>query len=71
MNIIAARVETRDFFGANLFPVVEREFNKCTANVTAHTRLDPWRHIDTPADSPDHLRTLTVWIEWFRFAKTY
>ena len=70
MNIFAARIETREFVGASLFPAVEREFNKCTANVIAQSRPDAWQHIDTPADSLDHLRARTVWIERFMFAKT-
>ena len=65
LDICAARIETREFVGASLFPAVEREFNKCTANVIAHSRFDAWHHIDTPADSPDHMRARTVWIEWF------
>ena len=69
-DICAARIETREFAGASLFPAVEREFNKCTANVIAHSRPDAWQHIGTPADSPDHMRARTVWIEWFMFAKT-
>ena len=51
----AARIETREFVGASLFPAVEREFNKCTANVIAHSRPDAWQHIGTPTDSPDHM----------------
>ena len=39
---------------------VEREFNKCTANVIVHSRPDAWQHIDTPADSLDHLRARSV-----------
>ena len=70
-DICAARIETREFVGASLFSAVEREFNKCTANVIAHSRPDAWQHIGTPADSPDHMRARTVWIEWFMFAKTF
>ena len=60
MNVFAARIETREFVGASLFLAVEREFNKCTANVIAHSRPDAWQHIDTPADSLDHLRARSV-----------
>ena len=70
MNIFAVRIETREFVGASLFLAVEREFNKCTANVIAQSRPDAWQHIDTPADSLDRLRARTVWIERFMFAKT-
>ena len=64
------RIETREFVGASLFLAVEREFNKCTANVIAQSPPDAWQHIDTPADSLDHLRARRVWIEQCMFAKT-
>ena len=70
MNVFAARIETREFVGASLFLAAARELNKCTANVIAYSRPDAWEHIDTPADSLDHLRPRTVRIEWFMFAKT-
>ena len=40
MNVFSTRIETREFVGASLFPAVEREFKKCTANVMAHSRPD-------------------------------
>ena len=34
------------------------------------SRPDAWQHLDTPANSLDHLLPRTVWIERFMFAKT-
>ena len=70
MDICLARIETREFIGVGLFPAVEREFNKCTANVIAFSRRDAWSHIDTENDTLAHQRARSAWIEWFMFAKT-
>ena len=70
MNICLARVETREFIGVGLLPAVEREFNKCTANVIAFSRPDAWSHVDTDNDTAAHQRARAAWTEWFMFAKT-
>ena len=69
-DICLARIETREFIGASLLPAVEREFNKCTANVIAFSRPDAWSHVGTERDSDSHHRARRVWTEWFMFAKT-
>ena len=69
-DICLARIETREFIGVGILPQVEREFNKCIANVVAFSRPDAWAHIGTQQDSEAHQRARTAWIEWFMFAKT-
>ena len=69
-DICKARIETREFIGVGLLPIVEREFNKCTANVVAYSRVDAWDYVNTERDTPDHQRARAAWIEWFMFAKT-
>ena len=70
MDICSARIETREFIGAGLLPAVEREFNKCTANVIAYSRRDAWTYVGTERDTPSHQRARTAWTEWFMFGKT-
>ena len=69
LDICLARIETREFVGTGLFPAVEREFNKCTANVIAYSRRDAWTHLGTDGDTPEHRRAREAWTEWFMFAK--
>ncbi len=70
LDICTARIETRDFIGKSLVGAVEREFNKCTANVIAFNRSDAWAHVGTDADSASHRRARIAWTEWLMFAKT-
>ena len=63
MDTCLACVETRAFIGIGLFPTVEKEFNKCTANVIAFSRPDAWSHIDTDNDTAAHQRARAAWTE--------
>ena len=52
--IFASAVETRDMVSNGLWPTVERELNRCIANVVHYSRLDAWEHVGTSRDTDSH-----------------
>ncbi|CAK0886604.1 unnamed protein product [Prorocentrum cordatum] len=69
-EIMLAPVSTRELIGDGLLPSVEREFNKCGANVLMHSRVDAWDVAGTSDDTPQHARARQAWTEWLMFPKT-
>ena len=68
-EVMLAPISTREVIGAGLLPIVEREFNKCGANVLTYSRVDAWDVEGTPNDTPQHAHARRVWIEWLMFQK--
>ena len=67
-GVMRTPIATREFIGDGLLPIVEREFNKCGANVLAFSRSDAWDHEGKPSDTPSQERARRAWIEWLMFA---
>eukprot|EP00973_Karenia_brevis_P095643 12428325-Karenia_brevis.AAC.1 len=53
-QVCSARIHVRDMIGQSLFAGIEREFNKCTAQVLAHSRMDAWQYAGTEQDTAAH-----------------
>ena len=68
-EIFRSRIITRELLGETLFPLIEKEFNKCMAEIIAYSRADAWRFEGGPLDTAEHRRARRAWVEWFMFAK--
>ena len=68
-EIMSVRINVQEVVGDGLLASVEREFNRCTAEVLAYSRPDAFCHAGSSQDTFEHKRARDAWTEWFMFAK--
>ena len=68
-EICSARINARETIEEGLLPMLEREFNRCTAEVLAFSRPDAWQVLGSTRDTNAHRKARRAWTKWCMFAK--